>query len=274
MSKYELIAFDMDGTLLNSNKEISENSVLAIKKAIKQGKTVILNTGRCPAELDEYFEDLEEIQYLNCVSGALVYDRRNDKKIYTKTLDEKTVEQLINIASYEDDMVHLLTRESIVQKDKVDKLDTYHMSVYENMYQKVTIKVDDLAKIYNENPFPVEKLNIYHTSSEARNNTKQRIIESGLEVEMANAEKTSLEISAKGIDKGVGLEQLCEYLDIPLSKTIVVGDADNDKGAMKKAGLAIAMENANDDIKELADVIVSNNDKDGCVEAIEEYLFK
>ncbi len=71
-----------------------------------------------------------------------------------------------------------------------------------------------MCKQYNENPFPLEKLNIYHTSPDSRNNTKQRILESGLEVEMANAEKTSLEIS---------------------SKTIVVGDADNDKGAMKKS---------------------------------------
>lgn len=75
---------------------------------------------------------------------------------------------------------------------------------------------------------------------------------------MANSEKNSLEISAKGIDKGIGLEQLCEFLDIPLSKTIVVGDADNDKGTMKKAGLSIAMANTNDDIKNLADVIVSD----------------
>lgn len=274
MSKYELIAFDMDGTLLNSNKKISEKSVLAIKKAIKQGKTVILNTGRCPAELNEYFEVLDEIQYLNCVSGALVYDRKRDKKIYTKTLDIKTIQKILDIASYEDDMVHLLTRESIIQKDNIDKMDTYHMSVYQDMYKRVTIKWNDLCKQYNESPFPVEKLNIYHASSDARNNTKQRILESGLEVEMAIAEKTSLEISAKGIDKGIGLEQLCEFLDIPLSKTIVVGDADNDKGAMKKAGLSIAMANANDDIKSLADVIVSDNDNDGCVEAIEEYLLK
>ncbi|GAA0118044.1 hypothetical protein UT300017_03080 [Clostridium sp. CTA-17] len=115
-----------------------------------------------------------------------------------------------------------------------------------------------MCKQYNENAFPIEKLNIYHTSPDSRNNTKQIILESGLEVEMANSEKNSLEISAKGIDKGIGLEQLCEFLDIPLSKTIVVGDADNDKGAMKKAGLSIAMANTNDDIKNLADVIVSD----------------
>ena len=87
MSQYKLIAFDMDGTLLNSQKKISLKSIQAIKKAIEVGKIVIFNTGRCPAELEEYFEVLDEIQYLNCVSGALVFDRKNNIKIYTKTLD-------------------------------------------------------------------------------------------------------------------------------------------------------------------------------------------
>lgn len=79
------------------------------------------------------------MQYLNCVSGALVYDRKREK-IYTKTLDVKTIQKLIDIASYEDDMVHLLTWESIIQKYNLDKRDAYHMSVYQDMYKKVTIK--------------------------------------------------------------------------------------------------------------------------------------
>ena len=59
-----------------------------------------------------------------------------EKKIYTKTLDIKTIQKLIDIASYKDDMVHLLTRESIIQKDNLDKTNAYHMSVYQDMYKK------------------------------------------------------------------------------------------------------------------------------------------
>lgn len=272
MSQYKLIGFDMDGTLLNSQKKISTKSIKAIEKAIQAGKIVIFNTGRCPAELEEYFEVLDEIQYLNCVSGALVFDRKNNTKIYTKTLDVETIKQLLEIASEEDDMVHLLSKDSIVQKDKIDKIVDYHMGIYQDMYQRVTDKWEDLVSQYYENPFPVEKVNIYHTTSESRERTRQRILESGLEVELTYAETTSLEISAKGIDKGIGLEKICEYLKISLNETIVVGDADNDIGAMKKAGLAIAMDNANENIKGLADVIVSDNDHDGCVEVIEKYL--
>ena len=91
---------------------------------------------------------------------------------------------------------------------------------------------------------------------------------------MANAEESSVEVNAKGIHKGIGLEKLCEYLNIPLSQTIVVGDADDDIEVLKKAGLAVAMGNANEKIKQLSDVIVSDNDHDGCVEVIEKYLIK
>lgn len=180
----------------------------------------------------------------------------------------------MEIAKQEDTMIQLLTQESIVQKDKIPMMEKYHIGVYQKMYEKVTTQWEDIYKQYIENPFPVEKLNIYHTSSSARERTKQRIQEMNLEVEMANAEESSVEVNAKGIHKGIGLEKLCEYLNIPLSQTIVVGDADDDIEVLKKAGLAVAMGNANEKIKQLSDVIVSDNDHDGCVEVIEKYLIK
>lgn len=271
MINYKLVAFDMDGTLLNSQKQISKNNIKAIEKAIENEKIVIFNTGRCPAELEEFFEKID-IQYLNCVSGAFVYDRKNDIMIYSKTLDIETIKQLLSITKKEDTMVQLLTKDSIVEKRKIAQMDKYYMGVYQDMYERVTTKVDDLYKEYDNNPFEVAKFNIYHISQEARQRTRQRILDLNLDVEMADAEETSLEISAKDVHKGVGLKKLCEYLDISMFETIVVGDADNDKEALKVAGLAIVMANGKESIKELADVIVSDNDHDGCQEVIEKYL--
>lgn len=273
MEQYKLIAFDMDGTLLNSQKKITDKTCEAIQKAIDAGIVVILNTGRCVAELEEYMDVLKNIQYINSTSGALVYDRKSDKDIYSSALDVDTVKAILDIVSSKDVMIDFLTRESIVQRDKIEKMEQYRMEVYRDMFERVTVKWEDICGQYLEKPFPVSKLNIYHTSEEARNYTRQRIEELQLGVEMVNAETTSLEISAKGIDKGIGLEKLCQYLNISLSQTIVVGDADNDIGAMKKAGLAVAMGNANERIKELADVMVADNDHDGCREVIEKYIF-
>lgn len=93
MSDYQLIAFDMDGTLLNSQKEISPACIHWIHQAALVGKTVILNTGRCPAELEEYFALLPDLTYVNCVSGALVYNHATKETIYSRTLPVDTVKK-------------------------------------------------------------------------------------------------------------------------------------------------------------------------------------
>lgn len=273
MEPYKMIAFDMDGTLLNSQKEISEKTVAAMKRAMDHGFTVVLNTGRCMAELYKYF-DVVDIPYVNSVSGALVLDRRKNRTVFEKGLTPELAEQVLAIAAKEDVMIHILTEKSIVQKDAIAKMDYYQMGIYRGMFEKVTDQWEFLVETYLKNPFPAAKINLYHPSTEAREKTRALICEAGLPVEMANSEIASLEISAEGIHKGIGLQGLCDYLKIPMSRTVVVGDADNDIGALKMAGLSVAVENASEKIKKICDVTVADNDHDGCREAIERFLFQ
>lgn len=268
-----MIAFDMDGTLLNSQKEISEQTVAAIKRAMDHGFTVVLNTGRCMAELYKYF-DVVDIPYVNSVSGALVLDRRQNSAVFEKGLTPELAEQVLAIAAKEDVMIHILTEKSIVQKDTVARMAYYQMGIYRGMFEKVTDQWESLIEKYLTDPFPVAKINLYHPSTEAREKTRALICSADLPVELANSEIASLEISAKGIHKGIGLQGLCDYLKIPMSQTVVVGDADNDIGALKMAGLSVAMGNAGKEIKAICDVTVADNDHDGCREAIERFLFQ
>ena len=272
MSQYELIAFDMDGTLLNSQKEITPRTLAALKKAAAAGKQIALSTGRCRPELTAYTALVPGIRYFICTSGALVYDVHEQKEIYKKPLEPELVRRLLEISKEEDLMVHLLDAESIVQTDQFESMGNYGMGVYKPMYERVVTVWDDLYEAYCAAPFPVEKVNFYHRDPEARERTKERLRKAGLPVIMVNAEKGSLELSAEGVDKGAGLQKLCEYLKLPLDKTIAVGDADNDITILQKAGLAAAMGNALPNIKKLADVQVSDCDHDGCAEVIEKYL--
>ena len=181
---------------------------------------------------------------------------------------------MLAIAAKEDVMIHILTEKSIVQKDAIAKMDYYQMGIYRGMFEKVTDQWESLIETYLADPFPVAKINLYHPSTEAREKTRALICEAGLPVELANSEIASLEISAEGIHKGIGLQGLCDYLKIPMSRTVVVGDADNDIGALKMAGLSVAMGNASEKIKKICDVTVADNDNDGCREAIERFLFQ
>ena len=272
MSQYELIAFDMDGTLLNSQKEITPRTLAALKKAAAAGKQIALSTGRCRPELTAYTALVPGIRYFICTSGALVYDVHEQKEIYKKPLEPELVRRLLEISKEEDLMVHLLDAESIVQTDQFESMGNYGMGVYKPMYERVVTVWDDLYEAYCAAPFPVEKVNFYHRDPEARERTKERLREAGLPVIMVNAEKGSLELSAEGVDKGAGLQKLCEYLKLPLDKTIAVGDADNDITILQKAGLAIAMGNALPKIKALSAAVVADCDHDGCAEAVETYL--
>lgn len=272
MKKYELIAFDMDGTLLNSKKEIDKGSLEAIKYATEKGKIVILSTGRCPSQLQMYVNDIPNLRYLNCLSGAIVYDLKEQKYIYTKTMPFETVKTLMELTKGHDVMIELLYKDTFVQKNQCDIIEEYGMGVYKEQYQKWAMKMNNLIEDFLKAPFEVGKVNFYTRTPEERDVVFKKIIDANLEVETAYAETTSIEISSKNTDKSVGLEKLCEYLNIPIEETIAVGDADNDIGIFKKAGLKIAMGNANKNIKTLADVIVNDCNNGGCSQAIYDYL--
>lgn len=272
MSKYKLIAFDMDGTLLNSQKILPQCNINAIKKAVEQDKIVILSTGRCLPQLEDFVDIIPNLRYLNCLSGACVYDLKEHKTISSKYIDEETALKIIDCVKGRDVMLELLTEHHFIQKDNFEILDRFGMGVYKELYGRKAEMLDNIVDWYTNSPFPLGKLNIYHKNPKERDLTFNTIKSKNIKISPAYAEITSLEMSANGVDKGFGLEKLCEHLKIDINDTIAVGDADNDIGIFKKAGLKIAMDNANNTIKSLADVVVSDCDNGGCVEAIENYL--
>lgn len=270
MEQYKLIAFDMDGTLLNSKKEIKQENLKAIDKAFAAGKEVILCTGRCIAELKEYIEQIPRLRYVVGTSGALVYDVKEDNEIYMQAISIEQVHEILEVAKTVDAMPHILTKDSIVSRGDFENMQHFDMKIYIPLFEKVATKVDDIFEYYSEHEMPVAKLNIYHVSPEEREKTKEKL--KNMDLVLADAERTSVEISANGTTKGTGLEQLCKYLGITMDEVIAVGDADNDIDVLRKAGLSIAMGNANEKVKSICDVVVSDCDSDGCVEAIEKYL--
>lgn len=271
MKTYDLIGFDMDGTILNSDKIISEVTLEAVNRAVAAGKQVILSTGRCISELREYDDILTNVRYYVCESGALIYDTHEKKIIHTENLEQNQVNQIFDLIAGEDVMVYVMSKGiAYAASEDIENAEHFHMGIYREMMERVVDKVDNVAEFYHSKDILVEKMNLYGASVEIREKIYAKLKD--LPLEKAYAEETSVEISPLGVSKASGLIWLCEHLQIPLERTIIVGDADNDAEALKVAGLSVAMGNAKAHIKELCDVVVADNDHDGCAEAVYEYL--
>jgi len=272
MSRFDLITFDMDGTLLDSSKRIRPDSLAAIHEAVLQGKTVALSTGRNPREIEVFGDDLVDVRYIISSSGALVYDFRTKEVILSSPIDESVVRQIFERTADIDSAPHLLADESVFQRDRLERIADYGMGPYQAVFRKICVITDNVFAFYDQKPFPIYKFNLYCRTVSDREEAYKRL--AALPLTMVNTELTGLECSAYGISKGSGLKALCAHLGIPISQSIAVGDADNDLDILRTAGLAVAMGNANDNARAAADVIVADNDHGGCAEAIYQYLLK
>lgn len=272
MNKYDLIAFDMDGTLLDSSKKIRQDSLEMIEKAVAAGKVVCLSTGRCMPELTIFGEILSKVRYFISISGALIYDNQTKKVICSQSIPRETGLKLFDFVRGEDLMINYFSKDSVIEKDKVCRMADYEMGSHSVMFQKICCKVDNIFDYYKENPEPVYKINLYSRSVEAREKLFNKLKDSGLDLTLAYSEITSIECSPNGVSKASGLKLLCEKLSIPIERTIAVGDADNDLEILKVAGLSVAMGNANENVKKIADVIVRDCDNGGCAQVIQDYL--
>ena len=102
---YELIAFDMDGTLLDSHKEVLRSSVDAISEAVAAGKRVAIASGRCPRMVSMYRESIPGVRYAICCAGAIVFDLAANRVLSEVDIAPEVVARAIHTADEEGDYV-------------------------------------------------------------------------------------------------------------------------------------------------------------------------
>lgn len=271
MPTYKLAAFDMDGTLLNSGKEISDSARSALIRANEAGSVLALDTGRAISELTIYPLGEMGIRYGSCACGTVIYDFLAGKVLAMRTIPTNLVPVLIEASRKEKIMLQvMIDGVSHVEGADVKNMPQFGIGVYQPLFEVASVFTEDIRTFTLERSDRINKINMYHTSPECRSRTQARL--SGLELDFTFAETTSLEITPQGVSKGTGLADLCNVLDIPIEEAIGVGDAFNDIPMLKAAGLGVAMGNSNKEAIEAADVVVGDNDHDGIAEVIDRYL--
>ena len=215
LGNYRLLALDMDGTLLDSNKKIRPATFSAIREAANAGIEVVLSTGRALSELKDYQEELSVISYGICESGALIYDFQNSRILRTETIVPDTVDALLKTGRQEDVMFQAFFHgQTYVSKEEMGHMGDYQMEIYQPMYERCAVAVDDIDSFIQEHHDQLEKLNLFHDSVEARERTFEKVKE--LEGTFAYSEITSLETSPRGISKAKGIHFLCQKFGIPV----------------------------------------------------------
>jgi len=236
---FKLMAVDMDGTLLNSKKEVTPKTANAIQTATDEGKYIVFSTGRCISEMKPYADVLSMMRYGVLESGALLYDFTEKKVLYKKTVPKSETEIVLNfVKDYDVMFLVFLDGQSFIGEREINHLEDYQMGVYKTLYDEVTEQVSDMREFILSKAGELEKINIYFRSRKERQEVFEKM--RGLPLSMAYSEQTSLEVSPASTTKGTGL--------------------------------SIAVANAKQQVLKISDVVVSDNDHDGVAEAIERYL--
>ena len=271
MPYYKLAAFDMDGTLLDSNKKILPSSIDACRRATAAGRIIALDTGRAISELRLFPREEMGIHYGSCACGTVIYDFRSHHILAKKVIPSDFLPLIVEASRKEDVMLQAMVDGiSYVSPADVKNMPHFNMEVYQPLYESTSSFADDIRAFVLEHAEQINKINLYHTSPACRERTLQRL--SHLPLDYTFAETTSLEITPKGVSKGTGLQDLCKVLGVDIENAIAVGDAFNDIPMLQAAGLGVAMGNSNESAINAADVVVADNDHDGIAEVIDKFM--
>lgn len=288
---YQVIAIDLDGTLLNSYGEVSSKNKEAIQKANKKGVNIVLASGRPIMSVKNLANELEIGPYIICGNGAIMYDIQKEEIIYHRFIEKEKVLKIIKICEENSIFYNVYTKDTILTKNLNHNVLFYHqenaskpeekktrITILQNIeeyiqnrkeedYLKITICDNDkiifgsiIRKLREIKD--VDVLDVEHMS--------RKMIKDG--TDRISMEYFYTEITNTKVDKWQALEYLMQKLNISKEEVIAIGDNINDAQMVKNAGLGIMMGNSAPYIKEMADTIVASNNEDGVAEAINKYV--
>ena len=279
MEKVRLIALDMDGTLFNNQGEISPKDRETLKKATESGVAVAVATGRAYSELPiEMLYDVG-IHYAITGNGSAVYRLPNKECVFSDCLDNDVVCDIIRELE-ELDIYYDVYVEGLVYCPKSVCHNIRKMDMPESLYEhieKTRIVVDDLPEYIKGTGKQVEKATINFALLEDgtyldRDRTTE-ILERYPQVQYLCGGFHNWEFTRAGVTKGTGLRFLAERIGVDMDQTMACGDSENDLFMLKEAYVAVAMENATEQIKQTANYVTLSNDESGVAYAVERFVF-
>lgn len=286
----KLLAIDLDGTLLNSYGDISNENKEAIKYALNKGVEVVLASGRDPLTMQKISKELEIKNYLIAGNGASVYDIKAQKNIYENFIDTNKALKIIKMCKENSIFFNLYTDKGIITESLNFNVKVFNSENNHKASEKQTnIEiVKDIYEYAQNNPLNILKIIICDDSKIIFNNISQKLKQiKGIEVldvahmsrkiirvgtEEVEIEYYYTEVSSKDVDKWNAIEYLINTLQIKKEEVMAIGDNINDKKMVQNSAVGVAMGKSALAIENIGDFITEDNNLNGVEKAIYQYI--
>lgn len=266
----KLVAIDIDGTLVNSAKQLTPVVKNAIAAAKKAGVKVVICSGRPFSGVKPLLEELnlmnQSNQYAVCFGGAMVQST-DGKVIDLKAISYKNYQDLELLARKKNLHFHAISQDKIFTSNR----DIGHYTVYESRLVNLEIFYRTPEELSEEKLVKAMFIDDSKKLDVAMKDWAD-FAEFEDEVTFTKSAPFYLEANAKGVNKAAALKILAEHLQLKVSEIMAIGDEGNDLSMIEYAGLGVAMGNAIPAVKAAANVETQDNDHDGVAEAINKYI--
>jgi Cof subfamily protein (haloacid dehalogenase superfamily) len=270
---YKLICIDMDGTLLNDKKIISERNLRAIRLASEKGVRIAVCTGRIFTSAEFFSELLGVKSPVIASNGAYIVEKDRDEVVYKAILGADKCKKLLSVFRQYDIDPHYYTRDTVFT-EKLVYSSSFYAEVNKTLPADKQVKIV-LVKDWNE-AFEEHEKEIFKgiaVNTDIDKIHKAKITLRGMEdFEVVSSRFDNFEVMNRGVSKGSSVKILADYYGITDDQVICIGDSENDLSMIKFAGLGVAMGNGDDEVKKASKYITDNNNCDGVAKVIEKFV--
>lgn len=263
MKKYKMIAIDMDGTMLTNCKEILPQTKKDILNAHNSGAIVCISTGRGFPAIKKYLDILDINIPLVLYNGSRVRMSKDSTLLVNKIISVESAKIVLDIINKNHGTCCFW---------KEDKLYFNVNNDYTKYYQKLTgITPDFIDEVNDELLSNINKF-IWFGSVEMLDVVQKELLVGIEGIDYFKSHTNLLEIVPQGVSKGNTLKQLIDMLGISQDEVIAIGDDENDISMIEFAGLGVAMGNAKESVKKVANHITVTNEENGVGKVINEFI--
>jgi len=266
--QYSLLALDLDGTLTNSQKEVTLRSRKAIDATLELGVCVTLASGRPVLGIAPLAHSLGLFgrnAYMLAYNGAQLISCETNKVVWERTVDLDAIKTVFAFAKAKGLASLCYDDKGVITEMPDDPF--IHKEAYNN-----GIPIRRVENLLSEVTTPQPKVMIVGEPSVLVPARKELQLLLGDSADASFSEPCFMEITAKGVQKAASLDVLLSLLGKERSRLMVVGDGLNDVPMLAIAGLAVAMDNSSQEVKSHAHVVTASNDDDGVARAIEKHI--